>query len=69
MTAALKLSDNFNISSMVVLTLVDSFLIQVGVFLVLGMISDFQLYPEQFRYYILWLWILFNPFLLGSSFV
>lgn len=51
MMAALKsLSDNSNISVMIALAYIDSFFfffIKVEIFLVHGMMSDFQLQPEH----------------------
>lgn len=46
-----SLSGNSNTWSIAMLASVDCFLIQVVAFLVLVMVSDFQLYPAQFVYY------------------
>lgn len=41
-----------------------SFHTQVEIFMVLGMVGDFQLYPGQFEHYVMNLWILFKFFVL-----
>lgn len=66
--AALKsLSDNPNISGISVLASRLSFFIQVEVFLVLALMSDFLVKPGHFFYYVLRLWILFTTLVLADT--
>lgn len=44
-----------------------SFLIQVVIFLVFGMIGDFQLYSGYFGCYVRGLWVLFKSFILAGN--
>lgn len=61
MLAALKcLSDNFNISVMLVVASIDSFFIQFKIFPVFGMATNLLSKHEHLAYYIMKLWVLFQ---------
>lgn len=63
--AALKPSNNSNIAVVSVLASVDCpFPFSLGVSLVLGMVTDFQLKLGHFGYRVVRLWFLFKSFVL-----
>lgn len=67
MIAALKsLSDHFNKSLNSVLAYLLSSFLPVKAFLVLDIISGFQLNSRHFGYYVLRVWILFRPLILAG---